>query len=334
VKLSHARIALLALVLCPRLALAQAAVADQEAEAQFRLGMQAVASGRAEEARIHFQEAYAIDPKSGTLKNLGLAESNLPEYKVLAISHLRRWLRDGKRKPQERDVVLEVLRELKAATGHVTVDGAPAAATRALLIDGNDANSVEQEGGVFDVLPGHHVIVANAGTQSQTREVDVSAGASVTVRFDPAASPPGASGAAPRDTIATTPIEQSAPNDSSSARTWATIGLGGGAVVLFATGLYFGAKSSGAYNDAVRARSGTDRSTCALATTAACSSIGDSASTARTDHTVSVVLVTGGGLMAAGAIASWILMPKGDEKRSVTPIVGSGVFGAQWLETF
>jgi hypothetical protein len=332
------RLATLALLLYPRLASAQGVEVDHEAETQFRLGLDAANHGHAEEARIHFQESYAIDQKPGTLRNLAIAEAALPEYKVLALRHLRQWLRGGTVKPDIRERASDVLRELLAATGHIVLQGVSPGSPHVVSIDGADAYSMEQENGVIDVLQGHHTILANIGV-GQKREVDVPAGATVTVRFDPTPTPPPPSVAPVSPPRASTDTQQPAPvptvsTETAPLRIWATVGLGVGAGVLLATGLYFGAQSSSDINKAIQERSSISGTSCVGSTSALCADLSNSRSTGNTDHTVSTVLLSGSAVFAMGALASWFFLPKTRESGSVAPLVGSGTLGAQWAQTF
>ncbi len=329
------RLATLALLHFPRQAAAQDV--DHEAETQYRLGLEAANHGRAEEARIHFQESYAIDQKPGTLRNLAVVEAALPDYKVLALRHLRQWLRGGKGKPEVRQSAADLLRELLAATGHVILQGVDPGVAHAVTIDGTDAYSMEQEGGVIDVLQGHHTILANIGA-GQKREVDVPAGATVTVRFDPSP-PPTQPSVAPVPLLHPAADAHPAPAATTSTETaplriWATVGLGVGAGVLLATGLYFGAQSTSDINKAVQERSSISGNSCVGSSSALCADLNNSRSTGNTDHAISTVLLTGSAVFAAGALASWFFLPKTREGSSVTPLVGSGTLGAQWAQTF
>ncbi len=334
------RFATLALLICPRLAAAQSAAAgptvNHEAETQYRLGLEAATNGRAEEARVHFQEAYAVDPKPATLRNLAVAEAALPNYKVIALRHLRQWLRGGTVKPAERQQATSLLHDLLAATGHVAIQGVPLASPNVVTIDGTDIYSMDQEDGVFDVFPGHHALIAKIGS-GQTREVDVPAGATVTVRFDPVAPPAQSSASPPTQSHVVSPERPATPTAStqdSPVRLWLTVGLGVGAGVLLATGLYFGAESTSSINQAVSERNTISANSCVGSTSAVCADLINSRNTGNTDHTASIVLLTGSGVFAAGALASWFLLPKTRESGSVTPLVGSGTLGAQWVQTF
>jgi hypothetical protein len=162
---------------------------EQEATQRFREGEELIRTGHAEEARRKFEESYAVFRDRGpkVLWNLAMAETD-SDHPLEALGHFRHWmtLQDSSRRREDGE---QRITALVARLGHLVVSGV---APGALSIDGKPGGGFPaelREGGVFDVLPGHHIVEALEGASSERREADVPPGGSVAIRFEPKTKP-------------------------------------------------------------------------------------------------------------------------------------------------
>ncbi len=115
-----------------------------------------------------------------------------------------------------------------------------------------------------------------------------------------------------------------------------TVGLGVAAVGALAAGIGFGVASNGAGNDAQNIRSGFSPTTCGSASPAPqCASLKSDLDAENRNHTLGIAFDVGAGVFAAGAVLSWLLLPKTTETHaSVAPMMGPRMAGAQWTLSF
>jgi tetratricopeptide (TPR) repeat protein len=168
-----------------------------QAAALYREGAGLFKEGRFREAGERFQAAYNLDPSPILLYNLARAAEELGDA-TTAISHYKAYLArypqaDDRAEVERRIRVLEAVRKT-AATGSLALVAAPAGAT--ILVDGAPAPAAGPDG-LRPLNPGQHVvrIVPLDGPPSEST-IDVHAGATVTVTYDPEAVPVEAAGAA------------------------------------------------------------------------------------------------------------------------------------------
>jgi hypothetical protein len=159
-------------------------------------------------------------------------------------------------------------------------------------------------GGGFYVDPGAHEIVASApGYASITKTVTSIEGKGETVTIPDLQAKPDE----PKPKPAPKDEDEDRPPPPAPNNTWKYAGLGtaAGGVVLLGVGVVFGIKASGTYSDA--------KSLCA---NLVCQNPDDFAkggkliSDARSQATISTVLVVGGAVVAAGGVTLWLLAPK------------------------
>lgn len=169
---------------------AQAAALYKEGAGLFR-------EGKFREAGERFQAAYNLDPSPILLYNLARAAEELGDA-TTAVSHYKAYLArypqaEDRAEVERRIRVLEAVRKT-AATGSLALAAVPEGAQ--ILIDGAPAPAPGPDG-LRALSPGPHVvrIVPVDGPASET-SIDAHAGATVTVAYDPAASPAGDAGPA------------------------------------------------------------------------------------------------------------------------------------------
>lgn len=283
---------------------------------------------RPEEARTVFAEALAILPTANVIRDLAIAEFESRHY-VEALGHFREWLakaestETNERVAQAKDYIAKAA----AVTGHLRVDGAD---QDAVVVDGGAVESMVHDGNVYDVLPGHHRIVASVAGEPQSRTVDVEAGATLTVRFEPH-----------RGARATGPVPPAAfargNGDMPMAPVWPkahpslwpppvhAIVLGAVGVAAVGVGVGF-ALDVGSKNDSILR---TPDYSCGTPNAPNCAALRDLTSSRDESQTLRNVFLYGGLAVVGTAAASWMLFPRRDahEKRSgiqAVPAVGPG----------
>jgi hypothetical protein len=307
--------------LCPRASFADdphAEIKRQEAEAS-----SAFERGDFGRAADEFAEAYRLDPEAKVLWNLAIAE-----YKAgrafLAIKHLREYEVRSDANPKNRDRARPLLEELAAKIGHVIVS-APADAQ--VILDGMPVGKAPLTSPIeVDPDVAHSVVVTLGGGEARQeiappgpREVRVQLNVPERVPLLETRSPEPES---PRvhDRTTTAPL-----------RIWMTVGLSAGAIALAAGGVYTGMQSSSAKDDVARMRGNIPASWCHdLPTNPGCADIQSALSSQDSNHVASIVLYSGAGLLAAGAVASWFFLPHTrtvHETATATPMVGPGSLG-------
>jgi hypothetical protein len=277
---------------------AQVTAADHEAQARFREGSALIAAGHPEEGRIKFAQAYAVTHKLNALWNLALAETD-SHHPLDALQHFREWLDDPRSAGNKlRDEANDLIAKVRAQTAHLTVAGA---ATNSLLIDGKEAGLQPPQlrvNGVFDVEPGHHVLEVSPRGGALRREVDVEAGASVTIHFEEP-TPPAVLAVAPSpSTPAALPDAAAAASTQHefwTPRTTLAVGLGAAAVVAFGVGVGVGLTAKGRRDDIATIKAGASCST-------GCTDLDDKITSQRRNTLVANVSYAGAALLAAGSL--------------------------------
>jgi hypothetical protein len=205
----------------------------------------------------------------------------------------------------------------------VTLDGEPIASR----LDGRP----------IDVDPGEHVVrferehgspveqklIVRAGEKSRV----------VTVTL-----PSDAAGEATRPDVAQQAPE---PEPLMSTRHVTAGALLLGAAGAAGTGLYFLLASNRDAGNAAAMRSGLPADACAGVTSASCQSLGDTVHAQHTEATAATALFVGAGVLAAGSVVSWLLVPTSSAAPAQTtasfaPVPGgvvlsiSGRFAGSW----
>lgn len=104
------------------------------------------------------------------------------------------------------------------------------------------------------------------------------------------------------------------------------------------TAVFFAVESSNDHSKAVQLRSGVASSTCSTSPSSpTCVTLANTVNSMGTDHTLSEAFYIGGGVLAAGAIAAWLLVPKEHtviDRTGFVPILTPQLVGAAVTEAF
>jgi hypothetical protein len=141
---------------------------------EFQLGMAAGERGAWEQARVHFERAYALLPRPVTLLDLAAAQAHTGRLLAAAESY-RRFHRDAVdgRAAEHRDEASRALDVLTARIPRIRIDARGLRASDGLGLDG-DVIAAASVGSELPVDPGvHRVSVVRDGRVLQEAEVRV-----------------------------------------------------------------------------------------------------------------------------------------------------------------
>ena len=331
----------LAIASASHVAAADDAKGVHDAQAHFAEGIARVKKGDYESARISFAQAYVVLHKPDILWNLALSEEK-SGHPLEALGHFKELTRDAEADVDRANAQKHVA-DLMSQTGHVDVHAPPG--TR-VTIDGVQRASAAPFAEPLDVLAGKHVIEGRAGDDMKSVTVWVGGGETRVATIGgegagaPSASPASTPGpglaAGPASTTGSalaTPSASASPAadvaaPGSSARVITSAALGAAGLVAIGVGVYFGLQSQSDGNTAAHYRSMHPSDYCANPGNVDCGAWSDAVSAQNRDATISNVLYVGGGVLVAGAVATWLLWPKARSEASaaglrVAPVVGS-----------
>jgi hypothetical protein len=328
------------------IATAPAARADdkavREAQARFEEGLGRVKSGDFEGARMSFVQAYVVLHKPDILWNLALSEEKSGRV-VEALGHFKEF---ATQVPGDADRVgaQKHVDALMLQTGHIEV---LAPAGTPLILDGTTSVGTTPLADTVDVTPGHHVVDGKLPEGTKALVVDAVAGEIVRVSFvvsggdrpssaTPAPQSPASDVPAPAPAPVVAPAPEAPRSGSpsippSGAKLATTTAIGGGAVIAAVLGVYFGLQSRSDANTAAAYRSANGTSYCFDPSAPGCAQWNSAVQAQNRDATTSNVLYVSGGVLAAGAVATWLFWPKAKETKGVAWVVpaagplGSGV---------
>jgi tetratricopeptide (TPR) repeat protein len=305
----------------PATAHGQEATSERDAQARFEEGLARVRAGNFEGARASFLQAYAVLQTPSILWNLALAEEKTGNT-LSALGHYKQFARVG---PADdgRPVAEKHIGDLMGQTGHVDV-AAPTGAQ--IVLDGALAG-VAPLGDTLDVLPGRHRLEVQTAQGTRKAVTDVAPGQFVHVSLmlatETAASPPTSIRLAPAGAgearAAPAPASgdhgayeaRGAEDDSASkGRVIAVAATGATAAILVGVGVYFTLRSQDEWNKADAYRSQVGLSGCLQSSMDPCPALRDAVQAQGRDATLSNVFYVAGGVLAAGAVATWFLWPK------------------------
>ncbi len=308
--------AVLVLSLLPSLAYAQNA--STMADARFHEGMAFVQAGQYEQARLAFQQAYAISKDPTTLWNLALAEmkTNRP---VDAIRHFRAFKRDPKANTTDLPTCDTLIQRLEAQTCRVQVQTATGAE---ITVDGERWADNAPTPGPIDVGEGAHTIRVSLGARVATKDIDGVKGQEITITLDV-----GEASALPPPHHDDHPAEPPKSEEKSVAfppPTGAII-LGGAGIIGLGLGVGFALDSSSK-------RSSFDNANCATVGSASCA---DTRSSGTTASTIAYVGYIGGGALLAGGIVWWLVAPRTKmQSVGLAPMISPGLAGLSLHKSF
>jgi hypothetical protein len=308
--------------------------ADRDAQARFAEGLARVKRGDFEAARISFAQAYVVLHKPDILWNLALAEEK-SAHPLEALSHFKELTTiaeaDTDRASAQKHVV-----GLMAQTGHIDVR-APAGTV--VTIDGVQSGGRAPFADPLDVLPGRHVVEGRLSDGTKSVTLDTAAGETAQATFPssdlgpppsngsaPTVSPPASSSTASAASPVSPPTEAPAADSTapSGAKIATTVTLGAAGLIAIGLGAYFGLQSQSDASSAAGYRNtyGTDH--CVNPANMDCSAWNSDVEAQNRDATASNVLYVAGGVLVAGAVASWLFWPKPHQTSSawVMPMVG------------
>jgi hypothetical protein len=147
--------------------------------------------------------------------------------------------------------------------------------------------------------------------------------------------PPASEAPAPSPSSPTTPEVPEGSSTSSNGRTITSLALLGGGVVGVGLGVFFGLASQSDKNQAGLLRGVVGTGGCPTpSTNANCQQLSDKVDAQNREALVSDVLYVAGGVLAAGALVTWLLWPKSVEERHasaawVAPMLGPASAGVR-----
>jgi hypothetical protein len=326
----------------PTAAHGQEATTEREAQSRFEEGLARVRASNFEGARVSFLQAYAVLQKPYILWNLALAEEKTGSM-LSALGHFKQFARVGP-VGDDRSVAERHIADLMGQTGHLDVV-APTGAQ--VMLDGAPAG-LAPLGDTLDVLPGRHHLEVQTAQGSREAVPDVGAGqflrvnlmsaagssSPTTIQLAPApvheANPPGSQ---PADDHAQTAARAPEASGSSKARVITVALMGAASAALVGVGAYFALQSQNEANTVDRYRSSYGPSWCFQSTSDPCGPWNDAVQAQSRDATASNVLYVAGGVLAAGALATWFLWPKATTSAAVGPSLAVSASGTALYAT-
>lgn len=259
-------------------------------------------------------QAYRLTRDASLLVNLAATELKAGKA-VDALHHLQAYLADPAADPKVKNAVTtQLLPRAMAATGHLTIHF-PAGGR--LTVDG-EAVEVDKGAAVapVDVMPGDHTIEVSASGSTFREAVAAKAGASMEVQAIPTAAPAAAIAPAPvAPPVAPQGQEPEVQQPTASfwtARHIVPLALLAGGVAAAGTGAGFLLGANSAASQA---------SSCGIG----CSTYASLRSTYEQDSGLATGLFIGAGVLAAGAVVTWLAWPGPHRGEKVAGATGATV---------
>jgi hypothetical protein len=324
---------------------AHAAPADSdpaavEAQSRFDEGLARVKAGDFAGARVSFEQAYAVLHRPRILWNLALSEEKTGHL-AEALTHFKQVVRDPATSETDRANGQLHIESLGHQTGHVDVQAPPGVT---LSVDGGPPTAVTPLAEPLDVSVGHHVIEAALPQGTKSLAVDALAGQVARVSFvssgeeAPAVVPPPSPTVPSQGPVVDEPPPAAVPGEGTQtapgngARIGTTATVGGLAVVSIALGVYFGVQSRNDADKAATYRSQNGSSTCVSpmgGAVATCTAWNNAVQAQNREATASAAFYIAGGVLAAGAVATWFLWPRSANRSTaalwIAPSIAPGL---------
>jgi hypothetical protein len=312
---------------------APATAAEREAQSRFEEGLARVKATNFEGARMSFTQAYAVLRKPAILWNLALSEERTG-HPLDALAHFKSFAGVAATS-DDRVAVDRHIADLRAQLGHLDVSAAMGAQ---IFVDGSPTG-VAPWSEPLDLAPGHHHVQARTPQDLQEGDVDVGAGLTVKLALTPPA-PAAPTGARPSSAAPSIPAAGDGPNDReraapargepSLARVLTVVGVGTLAALSVAVGAYFALQSQAERNTADRFRGLYPSDYCfGMSATSVCTQWNGAVTAQNRDATFSNGLYIGAGVLAAGALATWLFWPPSSRAAQAWRVAPSiGVEGA------
>jgi hypothetical protein len=297
-----------------------------EAKARFEEGLELADAGKAEPARLKFQQAWAVFKAPAVLYNLARAEQ-LTGHDLEALEHFKLFLKVGatdvKITDAMRDKAKQNAAELAKKVGQVDIEVPP---TARVSVDGKPLEETPKD--PVAVQPGRHTIEASFDGRVKSVTVECLAGNVVKARIE------FESGGG------TEPPGEQAHGFWTTGR---VVGLSAAVVGLAAlgTGVAFGLSAGSKHDDAdaKRATLPDPNSSCSFnPALPQCSELKSLESDYKSASTLSTVfLASGGVLVVGGAVLFLVSAPKRNEPTRgmrFVPMASSKEAGVSWMGTF
>jgi hypothetical protein len=321
---------------------AHAADAHDEARQRYQQGVAAFEKGDFANAVDAFGAVYATTHETKHLWNLALAE-----YKANrtfdALAHLREYVAKTDANPKNVERAQGLISEESGKIAHLTIV-APSGAD--VVMDNARVGAAPLASPVEADPDKAHVIVASKGREEVTQNLAAPGPKDVRIELAfpvaplpvapvvPAVLPPAASDGTPAPASSET-----SSGGHSGLRTWLTVGLGVGAVAAAGVGVLMGVDSSKSATNASTLRSGMQPGACTNPNATNCALLQSDLNSQQSQHTASIIFYSAAGVLAAGALASWLFVPHGDTASTaphstVAPVFGANFLGASYAGSF
>jgi tetratricopeptide (TPR) repeat protein len=300
----------------------------------FGNGLELAKAGDYDGALAAFKQAYTAKPGPRVLFNIALCEEKLGRY-LDALTHYRAVLGDAGTQADEHASARKHLDLVMGQVAHINVK-APGGTPIAL--DGGPALGTAPLDAPLDALPGDHVVTATLAGGPRSVTVHGNAGDIVLADLSPlppeapppaVAPPPSASAPLPNDVAPPPPTQAPSPR---TARTITVAVLGAAAVGSVVGGVLFGVQSQNDANQIASYQHQYGSSYCSQVQNDPCAKWNSTKDDQNRSFYWSTGLYVAGGVLAAGAVATWFLWPHPSEPRSalrgIVPLFDGHTAGA------
>jgi hypothetical protein len=330
------------------------------ARKRFMEGVASLKSGNYEEARISFQQSYALKPSPAGLRNLAATELKTGRY-LDAARHFTTYLKTTKPSEIDRpDAIQQGLAEAKSHCGMLVVETSVPGAL--IVVDGETVGKTPLDSDPWLVEPGDHVVTARLEGYDDHRErhhVDVGRTLRISIALQPSGSRARAGIATeataprPAERLASSTAERTfdpgaearvmqplpLPHDNTSRVSVAPIAIGGAiAIAGLAFGIGYSAASdaSARDHDALLDLVPGPSPKCGNRTPNAelCGDAQELAEKADSQRNLATAGFVVAGVAGAATLAYW-LWPRSSRSQGVlVPTVAPAYAGIQWRSSF
>jgi len=325
---------------------------------RFAEGVAALKSGKYEEARISFQQSYALKPAPGALRNLAATELKTGRYRDAA-RHFTTYLKTTKSAEIDRpDIVQQGLAEAKSHCGMLVVETNVSGAE--IGVDGETIGRTPLGADPLFVEPGEHVVTAHLdGYDDHSERQSLEAGRTlrVFVTLQPsglatsASISPGVPTAGRLDSSyegrSRGPDEgsrglQPSPSsrqDSAARAAIAPLAIGGAVTIAgLAVGIAYALASSanGRDRDALLATIPGSSPKCGSGTPfgASCDQVQDLDDKSTAQRNLAAAGFVVAGVAGTATLVYWLWPRTSRSQGTVVPTIGPAYAGLQWRSSF
>jgi hypothetical protein len=327
---------------------------------RFTEGVAALKNGKFEEARVSFQQSYALKPVPAALRNLAAAELKTGRY-LAAARHFTTYLKTTKPKEIDRpEVVQDGLAEAKSHCGMLLVETSVPGAE--IGVDGESIGRTPLDADPWLVEPGERVITARLdGYEDHSERHLVEAGRtlSISIVLRPHGlilgppPPPDMTTLASAESLASSPAVRTAhssapmhvaepmsPLPADAPRVGVAPILIGGAITIagLAAGIGYSAASSsnGQERDALLAKIPGPSPKCGIATpfAASCNEAQDLSEKSNTQQSLATAGFVVAGVAGAATLVYWLWPRTSRSQAVVAPAVAPAYAGIHWRSNF